>query len=432
MKNSNNDIQLQKLQDFSSNNGSCIASCTDIYSLYDADDNCIVESDSLLGLRYLNLIDEIEKLISIGVYSFKIEGRQRDIAYVKNITALCNEKINNLLKTNKHSLKRLSSGTSVVDFTPGLDKIYSRGFTNYFFNGRKKENLSRYSPFGKYIGQVSYQEKEFFKIKNSNLKLNPGDKILCSKEGMPNIFIDISKVDNEDYYFNYKENDIVGYNLYRVVDAKSVEEIEKAHVCRYISLKVIFKRMKTKYLVTMIDEDGIKSATKCDIDAECEISLKKVIEMFNFKECLRFNIEADGNVVCLNELLISRLRDKLIEELIKKRENARPRKSGQIKKESRIKYPEDTTCLDNINNSRAIEFYKQHGVKSPVFGVEYTKDISNKKIYAGRYCIKYELGYCKNEKCDNMPNLPWYIKDKYDNKYKLEFNCNNCEMYIKY
>ena len=99
---------------------------------------------------------------------------------------------------------------------------------------------------------------------------------------------------------------------------------------------------------------------------------------------------------------------------------------------SDIKYPEQITYLDNVCNQRSVAFYKQHGVDNIEMGMESSKDIEGKQIYTGKYCIRYELGYCSKLKRTDTPPLPWTLEDKYQNKYKIEFDCAKCEMYILY
>ena len=136
--------------------------------------------------------------------------------------------------------------------------------------------------------------------------------------------------------------------------------------------------------------------------------------------------------ICLDTNDVYKIRDILCEALTDKRIEKRPIETGHIDRESTEKYPEQITYLDNVCNKKSVAFYKQHGIENPELGLESSKDIEGKRIYAGKYCIRFEQGYCSKLKRTDTPPLPWTIEDKFNNKYQLEFDCKNCRMYILY
>lgn len=433
LKQTNKEKSLDNYQCYAANFGSCSSQCGDFYNLLDADGNYIVKNDRLLGLHFLNLEDELEKLIDVGVHSFKIEGRERELCYVKNIAAYYNQKLNELLNRKKTKLRRLSSGTSVVDFEPSLKNTYNKGFTNYFFNGRKKENLSIKDTYGEYIGNVVSQNDNWFSIDNTEVIFNIGDRLLCKKDDNPVIDIRIIEQNNGLYKFNLDNADILGCKVYRVLNAKLTEDVERAETYRYINAKLVVQKSDGIYQISMIDEDDIKTTIEYKINSEAKIKNEDLMAIFNNKgnDFKISHIESD-EYLNINKTDMETIKSELQEKHINARIKARPIEYGQIDKKSQIKYPENVAYSDNINNSKSVSFYKQHGVENPELGIESTKDIEGKPIQIGRYCIRYELGYCSKLKRTDTPKFPWYLEDRYNFKYPLEFDCSKCEMHILY
>ncbi len=423
--------ELLNYQYFSSNNGVCVTNCTNRYNLLDADGNYIIKNDTLLHIRYLNLLERMEELFKVGITSFKIEGRQRELSYLKNIVALANKKANDILDKNRKYGKRLSSGTSVVNFRPNLNKVFNKGFTEYFFDGRKSENLNSKSKYGVYIGKVKNQKGNVLEIETKS-KLSVGDRFLCLKKNSENEIVNIINVKNNKYCIDKNNIKIKNSKLYRIINANVIAEIENAYTYRYISIKlIIFESNKREYKILIKDEDGITASIIYKKDLKSKISKDTFLKTFNNKkyEFQIVDIKAPKEINIKGEVL-SQIQKKLYLKLRIIREKYRPKEKGKIKNNN-VRYPYDNiSSLDNAVNSRTVKFYKQHGVKNIEYGVEYYKNIKNKQIWNGRYCIRYEQGYCSKKNNKYIPKLPWYLEDKFGNKYKLQFDCNKCEMSI--
>lgn len=141
----------------SANRGECAQFCRLPFSLVDADGKVIVKDKHLLSLKDMNQNDELEQLLDAGASSFKIEGRLKDVSYVKNVTAAYRQKLDAIF-ARRPEYVRASSGTCSFEFKPQLDKSFSRGFTHYFLNGRDKEIFSFDTP--KSLGEEMGTMKE--------------------------------------------------------------------------------------------------------------------------------------------------------------------------------------------------------------------------------------------------------------------------------
>jgi len=122
----------------SANRGECSQPCRMLYSLEDAEGNTILRDKYLLSLKDLNLSAHLRELIDAGITSFKIEGRLKDISYVRNVTAFYRQKLDEIIASD-NSLSKSSCGKVYSGFTPDINKTFNRGYTDYFISGRKKE-----------------------------------------------------------------------------------------------------------------------------------------------------------------------------------------------------------------------------------------------------------------------------------------------------
>ena len=141
----------------SANRGECAQFCRLPFSLVDAEGKMIAKDKHLLSLKDLNQSEELEALLDAGASSLKIEGRLKDVSYVKNVTAAYRQKLDAIFARRKE-YTRASSGKCRFDFKPQLDKSFSRGFTHYFLHGRSKDIFSFDTP--KSLGEEMGTMKE--------------------------------------------------------------------------------------------------------------------------------------------------------------------------------------------------------------------------------------------------------------------------------
>ncbi|MCD8319089.1 MAG: U32 family peptidase, partial [Paraprevotella sp.] len=139
----------------SANRGECAQFCRLKFDLVDRDGRVIEQGKHLLSLKDMNRSENLERLLQAGVSSFKIEGRLKDAAYVKNVTAGYRRRLDEIFKRHPE-YGRASSGRSVFKFTPCLEKSFNRGFTSYFLDGRTSDMASFHSPksLGEEVGEV--------------------------------------------------------------------------------------------------------------------------------------------------------------------------------------------------------------------------------------------------------------------------------------
>ena len=141
----------------SANRGECAQICRLPFDLETADGTKLLRRQHLLSLKDLCLLDELPALAEAGARAFKIEGRLKDMAYVKNITAAYSQALDRLVTGSNGRYRRASRGEVALRFTPDVHKSFNRGFTHYFLHGRGTEPIhSPHTPksLGEPIGRV--------------------------------------------------------------------------------------------------------------------------------------------------------------------------------------------------------------------------------------------------------------------------------------
>ena len=142
----------QYLNNRSGNRGCCSQPCRSSYDLLTDDGRLLVKDRHLLSLRDFNASQHLESMIDAGIVSFKIEGRLKDLSYVKNITAYYRRLLDGILEGRQ----RASSGTTTFFFTPDPDRTFNRGYTDYFLRGRQPmANFATQKSMGKRVGEVT-------------------------------------------------------------------------------------------------------------------------------------------------------------------------------------------------------------------------------------------------------------------------------------
>ena len=150
----------------SANRGECAQFCRMTFDLVDADNRVVEHSRHLLSLKDMCLIDNIESLAQAGVCAFKIEGRLKDAAYVKNVVSAYSRRLDELVGRHPDVYRRASAGRVDYHFHPDLQKTFNRGYTTYFLQGRQPDIASFDTPkaLGEYVGQVKELRHDSFNV----------------------------------------------------------------------------------------------------------------------------------------------------------------------------------------------------------------------------------------------------------------------------
>ncbi len=425
----------------SANRGSCAQNCRLPYNLVDGTGKTLIANSHLLSIKDLDLSDQLPNLIEAGITSFKIEGRLKDMVYVKNNTSYLRKKLDAFLENNDQYVKA-SSGRTFYNFEAEMDRSFNRGYTDYFVNKRIEKIGSWESPKsqGQLIGKILETKTKGYVIENQE-KLNNGDGLyFINEEGIPD-GVQINNIINDIVIPNTYKEIKPGTIIFRNSDAAFTKLVERDDsAVRKIGVKLKFSETKKGFQLTAIDEDGHKSVTEFESEKELAKSAESTIP--NIKKNLSktgntpfivddIEIEFSGNWF----LPISKINESrriVLEQLIDTRVKEYHREEIQIKK---TEHPYPVTQLDftyNVANKLAREFYKRHGVTEIEKAFELQWDPGKSRVMVTKYCVKYELGKCARFQRDTMGEKvaePLVLKHG-TNEYKLKFNCKPCEMEI--
>lgn len=436
----------------SANRGACAQFCRMKFDLTDKDGNEIINQAHLLSLKDMCRIDSLEQLADAGVTSFKIEGRLKDINYVRNVTAAYNKQLNEIISRRGSEYERASSGVCDIRFTPNLNKTFNRGFTDYFLNGRTSDLASFYTPkaMGEYVGKVKEIRGNSFNVAGTTSFAN-GDG-LC--------FIN-SNNELEGFRINRAEGNRLfplrmprglrkGIALYRNSDQLFEKELNGDNVQRKLGIRINIKasaeglhiEAKTcdeKLHINLQKDISLEKAQKSQVD-----NIKRQISKFGNTI---FTVEdvivepTDFPWFIPNSILAEIRRqatDELMGRLSEMSENQKDTKTkdqaqqlpdnGKVSFHSISSYQQP--YMYNIANRLAHSFYEQEGMSdiTPAFEI---KKPSSPLVMQCRYCLRHELGQCKkSHKQSGLLKEPLHLRLADGRTFRLEFDCKKCQMNI--
>lgn len=399
----------------SANRGECAQPCRKKYSLIDDKGNILAQDKHLLNLRDFNASGHIEELVNAGVKSFKIEGRLKDINYVKNVVAFYRREI------DKYAQK-ISSGRIEYDFEPDVNKSFNRGFTDYFLEGRKKcFNFNSPKSLGEKLGKVTKTGNNYFEIANTKLSVQDG---LCWFENGEMQGCLVNKIEGTRVFPNKTHLPKTGTLIYRNQDSAFEKQLKISKTKRRIRVDFAFEHNK----LTAADEDGnivslpVNSSETPNNPDKMKENFTAQIKKTGESDFYVQNIEINGSLPFLPVSKINELRRsvlaKLMEERLKnyKREVQKP-----------LQYTEfplsDLDYKANIHNAGAKGFYENCKCKVNEMSLESSNNTSGRCLMQTKHCLKYAFDICKSPK-------KLFLLDEKGKKYRLEFDCKNCVMQI--
>lgn len=425
----------------SANRGSCAQNCRLPYNLVDGTGKTLIANSHLLSIKDLDLSNQLPNLIEAGVTSFKIEGRLKDMVYVKNNTSYLRKKLDAFLENNE-KFQKASSGRTFYNFEAEMDRSFNRGYTDYFVNKRKEKIGSWESPKsqGQLIGKLLEVKANGYVIENSDL-LNNGDGLFFLNDNNEPDGAQVNIIINDIVVPNTFKALKPGTIIYRNSDANFNRLVEREDsAIRKIGVTLKFTETITGFQLAAIDEDGHQSIST--FESAKEIAKNEESTIPNIKK----NLAKTGNTPFIIDDIeveftsnwflpiskINEMRRVVLEQLIDIRVKEYHRVEIQIKKTD---HPYPVSQLDftyNVSNTLARAFYKRHGVTDIEKAFELQWDPGKSRVMVTKYCVKYELGKCARFQRETMGEKvvePLILKQG-ELEYKLKFNCKPCEMEI--
>ena len=442
----------------SANRGECAQFCRMPFSLIDADGKVLERERYLLSLKDMNQSSNLLRLAEAGATSFKIEGRLKDAAYVKNVTAAYSERLNEIVRRHPDKYRRASLGRCEYLFTPDLERTFNRGYTDYFADGRKTGIVSFDTPkaIGTYVGMVKEMRRDSFNVAGT-ARFSNGDGLCFLNAGHQFEGFRANRVEgNRIYPFKMPKGLRPGMALYRNNDQEFERVLSKPSARRRIPISLSLSVTDGGFALSARLYDSEISAhdgkallhdneiSVC-IEAEHQPALKSPRENLirqltklgdSHYECKVVSIPDDFAYFIPNSQL-SELRHQLMERLdvladSSKYANSEDKQSTAI--QSNTTAPQKDTkggfhyahpYLYNISNKLSQAFY--HATTKSAYELQG----GDGPIMQCRYCIKYSLGFCVHrggKKPDWREPLSLRLAD--GRCFPLEFDCKNCQMNV--
>ena len=420
----------------SANRGECAQFCRLQFDMTDADGKVIEKGKHLLSLKDMNQSDNLEELLDAGASSLKIEGRLKDVSYVKNVTAYYRQKLDALFKRRKEYV-RASSGSVKPAFRPQLDKSFSRGFTDYFAHGRNSGIFSFNTPksLGEEVGTVKEIRGNYLTVAGVKAFSNGDGLCYLDAQGRLQGFR-VNRVENNKLFPQEMPRIKPKTVLYRNFDQEFDRIMQKKSAERKLAVDLSLAENNFGFTLTMCDED--ENSVSMALSKNKELArtpqhdnlINQLGKLGNTPFVPR-NIDVDLSenwFIPSSEL--AELRRATVEKLLSLRRINYHRELWRMP-ETEHPYPQkELTYLGNVMNKEAAAFYQKHGVEkiAPAFEMEHPEGAA---LMFCKHCLRYSMGWCPvHHKVKPPYREPYYLVSGDGKKFRLQFDCKNCQMKV--
>lgn len=430
----------QVLRGRSANRGECAQLCRLPYRLEDADGNVLRTESHFLSLKDLDYSTHLAALMDAGVSSFKIEGRLKEMSYVKNVTAYYRQRLDSLMEGSDRYTKS-SLGKIHFLFDPDPQRTFHRSATDYFFDQRNGDlvQLSTPKSIGQLVGQVKKVEHSMLTVKTMD-KLHNGDGLCFVSANGEFTGFRVNRVEG-DKLFPFKMPTLkTGTMLYRNFDQSFEELLAKKSAERKISLTIWFYETEDGFALNAI----VEGLTRVTLPLPCTKELSRSDLLATEQNLTKQFSKLGDTIFSLSEMHIhlsshwfipssqvSVWRRTMVSQLEEALSSPQNHENLHPFQKSTHLYPTKIlSYLGNVSNEKARIFYENHGVTSIDPALEIGGQLSsNAPVMTTKYCLKFELGWCPKQKPETPLHEPIFLVGAHD-RFQLHFDCSACEMQL--
>jgi len=437
----------------SANRGACAQVCRMEFDLIRTHrqggketEQTVVHKKHLLSLKDLCLIDALPQLVDAGVTSFKIEGRLKDLSYVKNVTAAYHQALNRIVQSAPDRYERASRGVVELKFQPDVSKSFNRGFTSYFLFGRTDRIFSFDTPkaMGEDVGIVKEIFHNCFSVAGLHAFAN-GDG-LCFIDRQGKLFgFRLNKVANGLLYpLEMPRNLMPKMHLYRNFDKRFEDTLQRESAHRTIPVDITIDETSDGFMFRMTDDYFLDRQLK----VACEHQLARTHQTDNIRRQLS---KMGDTVFRLRDLklnysynwfipssMLSEWRRQLTapETDLIVRTAKRPEIESDMSADTSISSVSHScsplTYLANIMNHEAKAFCEGQGYRVTEWAYEKEHQMDVPVMYC-KHCLRYSLGWCHKHPNANLHSFnpsteTLYLQLANGRRFRLDFDCKECVM----
>ena len=423
----------------SANRGECAQMCRLSYDLEDGEGRKLMENKHLLSLRDMNMSSRLGAMLDAGVSSFKIEGRLKDVGYVKNVVAYYRQALDKLIACSEGSLVRASCGASVFDFEPDVAKSFNRSFTTYFADGHPLPNshcmASLHTPksMGEPLGKARNVRGKTMEI-DTRKPLANGDGLSYLNAHGEYEGCRVNVANGNRVVLNDEVQIPAGAMIYRTFDKAMNDVLAKPSAERRIAVDAQLALVPGGISLTLADERGNRVTRRLETDA---IQPAQSAQADKQRQVLG---KLGNTIYVLNEAqllddsfipssLLTQLRRETVELLDRAQRLTRVVDVRRAEDREAPCFAPELSSADNVANHLAEEFYRDHGVERITPAIEVQKPVGGEPVPVmhTRYCLRRELGACRlDAKAKQLP-AELFLRNG-NTRLRVDCDCTRCEM----
>ena len=444
----------------SANRGDCSQACRLPYTLTDSTGGVVAFDKHLLSMKDNDQSRNLEALVDAGIRSFKIEGRYKDMGYVKNITAHYRLLLDEILERHaagRSGFVRAASGHTQIFFTPDVDKNFNRGHTDYFATGRQDDIGAFDSPkyLGVEVGTVTKVGLDHVEMMTDAPLANGDGLNYMNKRSSVGIGVNtVQKLgeSEEGQRWRVFPNEPVsalpglkpGTQVHRNRDHQWEAALNKRSADRKVALHLSLSEVDGGLALTLRDEDGIETVTSA------QLALQPAHKLDQADAALRTSLtklgntmfEADGIALELSQpwfvpaAAINALRRDAVAAHEAARLAAWERPERKAPVEPPAVYPAtQLSYLANVYNEKARAFYHKHGVGLIDAAYEAHEEAGEVSLMITKHCLRFSFNLCPKQ-AKGVQGVQGQVKAEPmtlstgEDTYTLRFDCKPCEMHV--
>ena len=433
----------------SANRGDCSQACRLPYTLKDDQGRVVAFEKHLLSMKDNDQTANLAALIDAGVRSFKIEGRYKDMSYVKNITAHYRQMLDAIID-DRGNLARASAGRTEHFFIPSTDKTFHRGSTDYFVNARKEDIGAFDSPkfIGLPVGEVLKVYKDHLDVNVTETLANgDGLNVMIKREVVGFRANTVEKIAENRYRIWPNEMPADLYKarpnaaLNRNLDHNWQQALLKTSSERRIAVDIELGGWEEQLILTMTSEEGV-SVTHT-LDGQFEVANHAEKALNNLKDgvaklgqTIYYARDIQVNLpdaLFVPTSLLNQFRRETAEMLDEARLTNYPRGSRKPVSVPAPVYPDShLSFLANVYNHKAREFYHRYGVQLIDAAYEAHEEKGDVPVMITKHCLRFAFNLCPKQAKGNIKSwkaTPMQLVNG-DEVLTLKFDCRPCEMHV--
>ena len=433
----------------SANRGDCSQACRLPYTLKDDQGRVVAFEKHLLSMKDNDQTANLGALIDAGVRSFKIEGRYKDMSYVKNITAHYRQMLDSLIEA-RGGFTRSSAGRTEHFFVPSTDKTFHRGSTDYFVNERQMNIGAFDSPkfVGLPVGEVLKVNKDTLDVEVTEPLANgDGLNVLIKREVVGFRANTVEKIGENRYrvkpnempadLYKVRPNQVLNRNL----DHNWQQALLKTSSERRVAVDIALSGWQEQLILTLTSEDGVCVTHTLDGEFAAANNAEKALQQLQdgiskLGQTLYYARDVDvmlPEALFVPNSMLNQLRRETVDMLDKARLEGYRRGQRKAVANPPPVYPDShLSFLANVYNHKAREFYQRYGVQLIDAAYEAHQEKGEVPVMITKHCLRFAFNLCPKQAKGSIKSwkaTPMQLING-DEVLTLKFDCRPCEMHV--